>query len=199
MSRKYKFHNNQQIYFVSFAVVGWIDLFIRNEYKDELVKSLDYCIKLKDLELYAWVIMTSHVHLIIGSRGKPLSDIMRDLKRHTSERLHILIKNNTKESRKECLPAEALAQAGMLELMEQAGNENSNNSGFQLWQQHNHPIELPTPQIVHQKLDYLHLNPVAAGFVEKPEDWLYSSAKDYYTGKKGMLDIILIEPLIVTI
>ncbi|MBI2730528.1 MAG: hypothetical protein HYX40_07240 [Sphingobacteriales bacterium] len=87
----------------------------------------------------------------------------------------------------------------MLELMELAGKENSNNGNFQLWQQHNHPIALTTPQITHQKLDYLHLNPVASGFVEKPEDWLYSSAKDYYTGKKGMLDIILIEPLIVTV
>ncbi|MBI1779834.1 MAG: transposase [Sphingobacteriales bacterium] len=189
MSRKYKFHDNQQIYFVSFAVVGWIDLFVRNEYKDELVKSLDYCIKHKDLELYAWCIMTSHVHLIIGSRGKPLADIMRDFKRHTSEQLHILIKKNPKESRREW----------MLEMMEKAGRENSNNTGFQLWQQHNHPIALPTQEITHQKLDYLHNNPVVAGFVEKPEDWLYSSAKDYYTGKKGMLDIILIEPLVVIV
>src|SRR6266487_5593476 len=52
---------------------------------------------------------------------------------------------------------------------------------------HNQPIVLDTSFITHQKLDYLHNNPVTAGFVEKPEDWLYSSAKDYYTGKKGMI------------
>ena len=187
MSRKYKFNDNQQIYFVSFAVIGWIDLFIRNEYKDELVKGLAYCIKHKDLELYAWCIMTSHVHLIIGSRGKPLADIMRDFKRHTSEQLHLLIKKNVKESRREW----------MLVLMETAGRENSNNDNFQLWQQDNHPIALPSLEMAHQKLSYLHKNPVTAGFVAKPADWLYNSAKDYYTGKKGMLDIILLEPLLI--
>jgi hypothetical protein len=50
-----------------------------------------------------------------------------------------------------------------------------------------------------QKLDYLHNNPVEAGFVEKPEDWLYSSAKQYYTEKKGMIDIIQIEPTLITV
>lgn len=189
MSRKYKFNNNDQMYFVSFAVINWIDLFIRTEYKDIIVKSLSYCIEKKELKLYAWCVMTSHVHLIIGSAGNPLENIMRDLKRHSSETLHLSIKNNTKESRREW----------MLSMMEQAGIENSNNVGFQLWQQHNQPIVLDTPKITHQKLDYIHNNPVVAGFVEKPEDWLYSSAKDYYSGTKGMLDIILIDPLIVTV
>ena len=47
MSRKYKFRDNDKLYFVSFAVVEWIDLFIRNEYKDIIIKSLEYCIKNK--------------------------------------------------------------------------------------------------------------------------------------------------------
>ena len=79
-----------------------------------------------------------------------------------------------------------------------AGNENRNNCGFQLWQQNNNPVVLDKPFITHQKLDYLHNNPVAAGFVEKPEDWLYSSAKDYYTGMKGMIDILFIDPITIT-
>lgn len=82
--------------------------------------------------------------------------------------------------------------------MEESGKENSNNIGFQLWQQDNHPIELTTEKIMHQKLDYLHNNPVEAGFVDKAEDWLYSSARQYYTGQKGMIDIIQIEPILIT-
>jgi hypothetical protein len=46
-------------------------------------------------------------------------------------------------------------------------------------QQDNHPIELFDHKILHQKLDYVHYNPVVAGIVEKPEDYLYSSARDY--------------------
>jgi hypothetical protein len=83
--------------------------------------------------------------------------------------------------------------------MEETGKQNSNNRGFQLWQQDNHPIALSTEKIMHQKLDYLHNNPVEAGFVEKAEDWLYSSAKQYYTGQKGMIDIIQIEPRLITV
>jgi hypothetical protein len=115
--------------------------------------------------------MTSHIHLIIGSAINPLENVMRDLKRHTSEELHTLIKRNSKESRREWL----------LAMMEKAGEENSNNCGFQLWQQHNNPTILDNQNTSHQKWNYLHNNPVIEGFVEKPEDWLYSSAKDYYT------------------
>jgi REP element-mobilizing transposase RayT len=189
MSRKYKFKDNEELFFVSFAVINWIDLFIRNEYKEVLITSIQYCQQHKDLDVYAYCIMTSHVHLIIGSRGNGMSNIMRDLKRHTSESLRKTIQQYPRKSRKEW----------MLQMMEEAGKQNSNNIGFQLWQQDNHPIALSTEKIMQQKLDYLHNNPVEAGFVEKPEDWLYSSAKQYYTEKKGMVDIIQIEPTLITV
>ena len=78
MSIKYKFRNQEQLYFISFAVVYWIDLFIRNEYKDILLDSWKYCQANKGMELYAWCIMTSHVHLIIGSHRDKLENIMRE-------------------------------------------------------------------------------------------------------------------------
>lgn len=84
MSTKYKFKNQEQLHFVTFAVVNWIDLFIRNEYKTILLDSWQYCQKYKGLEIFGWCIMTSHVHMIIGSHGDKLEDIMRDMKKHTS-------------------------------------------------------------------------------------------------------------------
>ena len=84
----------------------------------------------------------------------------------------------------------------MLHLMEEAGKSNAQNKGFQLWRQDNHPIPLPTMEIAHQKLDYIHYNPVEAGFVEKPEDFMYSSARNYY-GMKGLIDIAMLDPLLV--
>ena len=80
MSSKYTFSENDHLYFVSFAVVNWVDAFTRREYKDIIVNSLKYCQQKKGLELYAWVVMTSHIHLIIGSATNTLSDIMRDMK-----------------------------------------------------------------------------------------------------------------------
>jgi hypothetical protein len=81
----------------------------------------------------------------------------------------------------------------ILELLGRAGVDNSNNDKYQLWQQHNRPIELWSRDVIRQKLEYIHNNPVKAGFVEKPEDWLWSSGRDY-AGIKGMLNgIVLIE------
>jgi putative transposase len=124
--------------------------------------------------------------MIIGSRGDKLEDIMRDMKRHTSIALKTAIKNHPAESRREWL----------LEMMEKAGRQNSQNISFQLWQQDNHPIELFDQKILHQKLNYIHNNPVAAGVVEKPEHYLYSSARDYWN-LPGMIEILLVDPLII--
>ncbi|MBS1600827.1 MAG: transposase [Bacteroidetes bacterium] len=185
MSRKYKFRDQDQLYFISFAIVYWIDLFVRNIYKDILLESWSFCKEKKGMDIYGWCIMTSHVHMIIGSHQDRLENIMQQMKMHTSVKLKELIINNATESRKEWI----------LELMQKAGKSNSNNNGFQLWQQDNHPIELTTLAIAHQKLDYIHNNPVEAGFVEAPEDYLYSSARDYY-GRKGLIEIELLEPLL---
>ena len=72
--------------------------------------------------------------------------------------------------------------------------EEWNNSNFQLWQQHNQTIELTDNKMAHQKLDYMHYNPVEAGFVLRQEDWLYSSAIDY-NGGKGLLEIMYLDTL----
>ena len=179
MGRKYKFHDHQKLHFVSFATVNWIDVFTRRVYCDIVVDSLKYCIENKGLELYGWCIMHSHVHLIIGTENGNLSDIIRDLKRHTSKMLLKTISENMHESRREW----------MMWMFGRAGKRNTNNEQFQFWQQNNHPIELSTAEMFDQRLDYLHYNPVESGVVRNPPDYLYSSAIDYYTDEKGLLPI----------
>ena len=73
--------------------------------------------------------MTSHFHLIIGSAENQLSDIMRNLKRHTSEMLHSAVAKNGIEGRRE----------GMLRVMHRAAARNNNAAKFQLWQAENQP------------------------------------------------------------
>ncbi len=186
MSTKYKFHKQEGLYFISFAVVGWIDLFIRNEYKQILLDSWQYCQKQKGLQIYGWVIMTSHVHMIIGTEKDDLQNIVRDMKRHTSIALRSAMSTHPQESRCEW----------MLKIMQQAGRLNGNNIDFQLWRQDNHPIELTTANMMHQKLDYIHNNPVEAGFVESPEHYLYSSARDYYDLPSLLPGVIKINPIV---
>ncbi|MEM9327348.1 MAG: transposase [Bacteroidota bacterium] len=180
MSRKYKFHNQEGLYFVSFATIYWMDVFVRDDYFYEMVQSLNFCRKNKGMEIFAWCIMPSHVHLVFRAANGNPGDLLRDLKTFTSKKLQSLIENNPKESRKEWL----------LEKMSRAGARNSNVKKKQFWQQNNHPIELWTPAVIDQKVDYVHENPVVAGFVLEPAHWKYSSAIDY-AGGKGVLDIDL--------
>ena len=84
----------------------------------------------------------------------------------------------------------------MLWLMERAAKKTSNDAKFQLWQPENHPIGLSIQKIAWQKLDYIHYNPVEAGFVKNTTDWLPSSAIDYNSGK-GLLDVLLLDPMII--
>ena len=153
-----------------------------------MLESWRYCIKNKGMELYGWCIMTSHIHMIIGSSDNKLENIMHDMKMHTSKALKKAIKDHPAESRKEW----------MLWMMERAGKKNSNNIGFQLWQQNNHPVELTDQKTAWQKLYYIHQNAVKAGLIEKPEEYLYSSARNY-NGMNGLIDIIMLVPLIITI
>ena len=178
MSRKYKFHDKDKLYFISFATVHWIDVFVREEYNLILIESLKHCQENKGLETYGWGIMTSHVHMIIGSKKDKLEDIVRDMKKHTSSELRVAIKNNNFESRKEW----------MIWMMERAGKKNGNNKDWQFWQQHNKPTEIKDQEMFDKILDYIHQNPVQAGFVTRAEDWKYSSARDF-CGMKGLVQL----------
>jgi putative transposase len=130
------------------------------------------------MEIYAYCIMTSHVHLIFRAKESNLGDILRDFKSFTSKQFQKNIEENVQESRKEWL----------LWMMEKAGSQNSNIKKRQFWQQHNKPIELWSSEVIDQKVNYIHMNPVVSGFVSEPEHWKYSSAIDY-SGGKGPLEI----------
>lgn len=93
--------NSNEIHFVTFTVIDWIDVFTRPIYKDYIIENLEYCRKNKGLEIFSYVIMPNHLHLILRSKEKPLSDTIRDFKTYTSKELFKLIKENPKESRKE--------------------------------------------------------------------------------------------------
>ena len=130
------------------------------------------------MEIYCYCIMTSHVHLIFRSKEQNPSELLKALKTYTSKALQKGIEENNQESRREWL----------LWMMEKVGKKNTNVKKRQLWQQHNKPIELWSSDVIDQKVDYIHNNPVVSGFVNEPEHWKYSSALDY-SGGKGLLEI----------
>src|ERR1700688_2619674 len=114
MGFAYSFKNPDGVYFVSCAVVEWVDVFTRSAYCEIVVDSLKFCIEQKGLVLHAWVIMPNHIHLIISRKGEPgLSDIMRDFKKFTSSKIIETIKEIPESRRNR-----------MLWIFGQAGKQN---------------------------------------------------------------------------
>ena len=182
MSRNYKFYNPEGVYFISFAVVEWLDVFTRIEYKTILIDALQYCQQHKGMEIFAWCIMTNHVHLIFRSVNEQKPELLiGDFKRFTSKALVKAITENLKESQKEFL----------LEQFLKAGEKSANVNKYQFWRHDNKPIELWSNKVINEKIDYIHNNPVEEGLVFRPEDYLYSSALDY-AGEKGILDNVIV-------
>ena len=180
MSEKYKIRDQDKLYFITFAVVHWVNVFTRNLYKDFVLKSLRYCQQEKGLEVYGWGIMSNHIHLIVGRNGEnKIEDIIRDFKKYTSVHICKAIEENPKESRKDW----------MLKLFSNAADKSKKHVRYKFWQNEYHPIELNTNRMMVQKLEYIHNNPLKAGIVDEPAAYLYSSARDYAKNEKGLLDI----------
>jgi REP element-mobilizing transposase RayT len=183
MSRNYKFHNPDGIYFVSFAVIEWLYVFTDNTYKDILLDNLAFYQKQSGMEIFAWCIMTNHVHLVFRCVGehKP-AQVLGNFKRFTSKAIVKAITENPQESRKKFL----------LQRFRLSAEKATNVSNYQFWRHDNKPIELWSNKVIDQKIDYIHNNPVSAGIVFHPEDYRYSSAIDYAGGKGLLGDIIVV-------
>jgi putative transposase len=170
MAYEYRIKDQQAVYFITSTVHQWVDVFTRQDYVQIVIDSLKFCQKEKGLKIYAWVIMSNHIHLIIQSEKNHLSDILRDFKKYTSTQIIRAIENNSKESRKKWL----------LWLL-----KKDNKIWF--WEEGYHGEEIYSEDFFMTKLKYMHLNPVMAGIVLKEEEYLNSSCGDFYGTRIGPL------------
>jgi len=179
----HKITDQQGLHFITCTVVGWIDVFSRRKYKDIIVDSFKYCIKNKGFVINAYVIMSNHIHFVGYTQdGYKLSDALRDFKSHTSKTIINSIREDFGESRQEW----------MLRLFKYYAKHQKNNSTYQLWRKDNRPIELLSPNWINTRIDYIHNNPVKAGYVNSPEHYIYSSAANYI-GQDGLIEVKIID------
>lgn len=165
----------ERLHFLTHTIVDWIDLFTRRELAMIVIDSMNYCIRNKGLEVYVWCLMPSHLHMIasvVPGNELSLSDVMRDFKRFTSKALLNGIETEF-ESRRAWLKT----------------HFTSGTDDRHVWQEGMRPIELYTGKFTRQKVDYIHMNPVVAGIVDDPEDYVFSSARDYMTNRNGLIEI----------
>ncbi len=168
------------LFYVTFQIVGWVDIFTRKIYRDIAIDSLKYCQQYKGLKLFAFVIMSNHIHLLAQSEAGDLSDIVRDFKNFTSKKF-LEVVNDNKESRSD-----------WMKIVFEYHGKFKNKQTNQVWTHENHAEHIYSDKFIKQKIDYIHENPVRAGIVEKPEEYLYSSARNY-ADLDSLIDVIRIE------
>ncbi len=177
----YIIKNQKAPHFLTFTVVDWVDVFTRKKYRDTFLETLQFCQSNKGLILYGYVIMSNHVHLIAQSEEGKLSDLIRDIKKFAAQKILAQI-TESGESRTEW----------MMKRFEFSAQKNTKGSNYNFWQTENHPEEIFSEEFMLIKLNYIHMNPVDAGWVARASDYLYSSASNY-VGKESLIPITLIE------
>jgi len=196
------------------TVIKWLDIFTKPEYFQIITDSLKYCRQYKGLLIQAYVIMTNHLHLMVSARESVardykslatdykslatvgdktlegicnpeqsfqnipiLSAIIRDFKKYTAKKIYQQLKKDNRHYLSRILRI----------------YKSDKNKDFQLWQHDNHAITIESEKFFDQKINYIHNNPVEKQYVEKPEDWLYSSARNYFLDDNSIMEIDVLE------
>jgi len=163
MGFTYTIKDQQAPHFITFTVHQWVDVFTRQKYIDILLNNLVFCQENKGLEIYGYVVMSNHCHLIVSVSNGNLSDIVMDFKKFTAKAIFRAIEQNPNESRKEWL----------LKVLNYQGR-------IWFWEEGYHGSAIYSLDFFDSKQHYIHQNPVRAGIVEKEEEYLNSSAGALY-------------------
>lgn len=171
---RYKFHEKHYPYFITSSIVEGLPLFMNPSVTQIVLEALSYLQHQNRVRLYGYVIMPNHLHMI--AEDEQLSQKLRAFKSFTARTIIDYLREKNHDRFLSRLKSKKL--------------KNHRDSEHQFWQEGLHPKQLFTPDMFNQKLEYMHFNPVKAGFVENPEYWRYSSAINY-EGGKGLIPVII--------
>jgi len=177
MRSRYKIFCDEGVFFITSTIVDWIPVFCNKKYFEILIDAIEYSQKNKGLKVYAYVILDNHFHMIVS--GNRLTNIIRSIKSYTAKEI---IKQLRKEKKHSILD-------------QFKGNKlnHKKECTYQIWQEGYHPQAIISEDMLEQKVDYIHLNPVKRGLVLEAEQWKYSSAEYYESGRQGVIKIDEIE------
>jgi putative transposase len=157
--------------FITSTIINWTPVFTEQKYYDILIETYKFNQSVKNLKIFAYVILDNHFHVLCQSDN--LTNIFRSIKSYSAKRIIGQLKSDEKKD--------------LLIIFEINKRIYKNTSTYQIWQEGFHPLEIKSESIFNQKLEYIHFNPVRRGLVENPVDWIYSSACDYYWGREGKI------------
>ena len=169
---RYKIYEPTHPHFVTCTVLHWLPLFTNRDSVQIILDSLTYLQKSDNMTLFSYVILENHLHLVISSDD--ISKTMQKFKSYTAfELLKLLEKNNA---------------STLLKQFAFHKKAHRKENSYQIWEEGFHPKLIQSEQMMFEKINYIHHNPVKRGFVDEAEHWRYSSARDY-KGVDGLLEV----------
>ena len=169
---RYRIIEPKQPHFITCTVLHWLPVFTRPSSVQIIVDCLNHLKKSDELKLYGFVILENHLHLIISSDDLPKT--IQKFKSYTAKNIIQLLKTNHLNT--------------LLDQLMFYKKAHKAHTNFQIWQEGYAPKLIQSNEMMSQKLDYMHQNPVKRGYVELAEHWRYSSALNY-NGESGIIDI----------
>jgi putative transposase len=169
---RYRVFETTYPYFLTCSVVGWLPVFARPACAEIVLNSWRFLQDAGRLTVFGYVILENHLHFV--ACGERLAEEVGDFKSFTARRI-----------------IDWLRSRGEQALLGQLARENAaykTDRPYQLWQEGNHPKQIVGEEMMVQKLEYIHYNPVRRGYVDDPTHWRYSSARDY-AGMPGLLPV----------
>ncbi|WP_129126657.1 REP-associated tyrosine transposase [Geomonas oryzae] len=173
MSRsRYTITEPDMPHFVTCTVMEWLPVFSHPDAVAILLASWGFLREQKGLRLYGYVVMENHTHFI--AQSEHLDKCLASFKSFTGRKIISWLEANGRES--------LLSRLGFCK------KAFKNDRDHQFWQEGVHAELVLNESMMREKLDYIHVNPVRRGYVDKPEQWRYSSARSY-TGEAGLIEM----------
>lgn len=170
---RYRIVENEYPYFMTCTIVGWLPVFTRPEAVEIIYDSWRFLQRERGFMLFAYVILENHLHLIANSPD--LSATMQRFKSFTARRLVDLLQSKSAIT--------------LLNSLQRLKLPHKSESDHQVWQQGSHPEQIQSEEMMWQKIEYTHNNPLKRGYVDNPLHWRYSSARNY-AGQPGLIEVV---------
>ncbi|MBI2809092.1 MAG: transposase [Planctomycetes bacterium] len=167
-----RFDDQPRPHFITSTVVAWLSVFNRPEAVEIVFDSWRF-LQREGMLLYAYVVLDNHHHWIAS--GDDLGRLVGRFKSYTARRI-----------------IDLLTERGATTLLDELHHyklRHKVSQDYQLWQEGSHPQATLDDEMMLQKLEQVHNNPVRRGFIDKPEDWRYSSARNY-EGRAGLIEVV---------
>ncbi len=184
-----------EIYFITFTILGWKRIFVNDKYCNLIYKWFDYMKEKYDNKIYGYAIMPNHIHCLIKITDKSpkLSILIMNAKRFLAYQIVQLLEENIQANRRSPLPRDC-GEAGSLLNYFKSKARVKDGAKHKLFEDRYDSLIIQSRKFFLEKLNYIHMNPCAEKWrlAKDPENYKYSSASNYIL-ETGVYDVDMMD------